>query len=410
MNLTVILGAMAMVGAIGVFWWGLTARPSQARANLFAGLPQPAAAPSKSAARSCASVGQTARRLLPNPLVDGLEVKLVQAGHPYGLDLPRLLGIKITRGRWSGGVPADPRRSAAVRLLVAAALLFFLPDYWVLSVRDKRQDAMQARAADIIDQLTICVEAGLGFDAALARVATTTEGPLTDELRHTISDIQAGVPRAQALRTLADRAQILEIRQLVTALLQAQKHGVPMAETLRIQSAEMRLKRKQRRGEGGQADRQDLPPDRRVLHAGLLHRGVRAGRRQLRQVDRARCSARRELAGGLWGLPAGASVVPAAMPGPRRCQPDRRRSQTPAPEAALGVDHLSGHARRRRLEASHATTAAASSGVFHRPRGNARPTDSVSSAEAQPVSVGPGFTALTVMPRSASASASVAVI
>ncbi len=105
---------------------------------------------------------------------------------------------------------------------------------------------MQAKAADIIDQLTICVEAGLGFDAALARVATTTEGPLTDELRHTISDIQAGVPRAQALRTLADRAQIVEIRQLVTALLQAQKHGVPMAETLRIQSAEMRLKRKQR--------------------------------------------------------------------------------------------------------------------------------------------------------------------
>ena len=113
-------------------------------------------------------------------------------------------------------------------------------------MRDKRQAAMQAKAADIIDQLTICVEAGLGFDAALARVATTTEGPLTDELRHTISDIQAGVPRAQALRTLADRAQIVEIRQLVTALLQAQKHGVPMAETLRIQSAEMRLKRKQR--------------------------------------------------------------------------------------------------------------------------------------------------------------------
>ena len=130
--------------------------------------------------------------------------------------------------------------------LVAAGLLFFLPDYWVVSTRDKRQAAMQAKAADTIDQLTICVEAGLGFDAALARVATTTEGPLTDELRHTISDIQAGVPRAQALRTLADRAQIVEIRQLVTALLQAQKHGVPMAETLRIQSAEMRVKRKQR--------------------------------------------------------------------------------------------------------------------------------------------------------------------
>jgi tight adherence protein C len=105
---------------------------------------------------------------------------------------------------------------------------------------------MQADIPDVIDQLTICVEAGLGFDAALARVARTTEGPLTDELRHTLSDIQTGVPRAQALRTLSDRAQIVEIRQLVTALLQAQKHGVAMAETLRIQSAETRLKRKQR--------------------------------------------------------------------------------------------------------------------------------------------------------------------
>ena len=181
---------------------------------------------------------------MPNPLVDGLEVKLVQAGHPYGLDLPRILGIKITMAALAAfllllvGQP--------VVALMAGGVLFFLPDYWVLTVREKRQAAMQADAADVIDQLTICVEAGLGFDAALARVVTTTEGPLTDELRHTISDIQAGVPRLQALRKLSDRAQIVEIRQFVTALLQAQKHGVPMAETLRIQSAEMRLKRKQR--------------------------------------------------------------------------------------------------------------------------------------------------------------------
>jgi tight adherence protein C len=243
MNLTLLLGAMAVVGAIGVFWWGLTARPSAARANLFAGLPQPEAAPSKSAS-ILRGLGQTTRRLLPRPLVDGLEVNLVQAGHPYGLDLARIVGIKITLA----GLTAFMFLLAGnpILALVFAGLLFFLPDYWVLSVRDKRQADMQATAADTIDQMTICVEAGLGFDAALARVATTTDGPLTEELRHTIGDIQAGVPRAQALRALADRAQIVEIRQLVTALLQAQKHGVPIADTLRTQAAEMRVKRKQR--------------------------------------------------------------------------------------------------------------------------------------------------------------------
>jgi tight adherence protein C len=243
MNLVPILGALAFVGAIGVFWWGLTARPSAARANLFAGLPEPAPEPGPVLA-FLHQLGQATRRMLPNAVVDGLEVKLVQAGHPYGLDLPRILGIKISLAVFAALLFLI--NGHVLLAVIAAAVLFFLPDYWVISVRDKRQTAIQADAADTIDQLTICVEAGLGFDAALARVAATTEGPLTDELRHTMSDIQAGVPRSQALRALADRAQIVEIRQLVTALLQAQKHGVPMAETLRIQSSEMRLKRRQR--------------------------------------------------------------------------------------------------------------------------------------------------------------------
>ena len=243
MNFTVILGSMAIIGAIGMLWWGLTARPSAARANLFAGLAQPEVPASKSAS-ILRRVGQTTRRILPRPLVDGLEVNLVQAGHPHGLDLARIIGIKVVLA----GTTALMLLLAGkpVVALIAGGLLFFLPDYWVLTKRDKRQAAMQAAVADTIDQMTICVEAGLGFDAALARVATTTEGPLTEELRHTISDIRAGVPRTQALRMLADRAQIAEVRQLVTALLQAQKHGVPIAQTLRTQSAEMRMKRKQR--------------------------------------------------------------------------------------------------------------------------------------------------------------------
>jgi tight adherence protein C len=243
MELVPVLGALAVVGAFGMLWWGVTARPSAARSNLVAGLPD-APEPSSRLVGMSREFGQTMRRMLPHALVDGLEVNLVQAGYPHGLDLARLLAIKATL---AGTAAVLLLLSGEVLLaVVLAAVLFFLPDYWVITVRDRRQAQIRADVADVIDQLTICVEAGLGFDGALARVVSTTEGPLTEELRHTTADIRAGVPRAQALRALADRTQIVEIRQLVSALMQAQKHGVSMADTLRVQSAEMRTKRAQR--------------------------------------------------------------------------------------------------------------------------------------------------------------------
>ena len=105
MNLTVILGAMALVGADRRASGGAS-RPDRRR-------PAPTSSPGcrnptpprASPTSILRQLGQTTRRLLPNPLVDGLEVKLVQAGHPYGLDLPRILGIKITLAG-AGGVPA----------------------------------------------------------------------------------------------------------------------------------------------------------------------------------------------------------------------------------------------------------------------------------------------------------------
>jgi tight adherence protein C len=243
MDVTLIAGSIAVVAAIGMLWWGLSSRPSPARDHLMAGLADdvPVAGSSGGMTRR---LGSSMRRLLPHFLVDGLEVRLVQAGHPGGLDVQRLLGIKIVLG--AIGAFVFLLYGQVWIALVAAVVLFFLPDYWVLSARDERHEAIRADSADIIDQLTICVEAGLGFDAALARVARTTEGPLTDELRRTLNDVRAGVPRAQALRALAERADVPEIRQLVSALIQAQKHGVPIAETLRIQAAELRLKRTQR--------------------------------------------------------------------------------------------------------------------------------------------------------------------
>jgi len=243
-NLVVVLGSMALIGALVALWWGLAARSSPARANLFAGHDEDVR-PSVQTGALLRRAGERSRRVLPTWLVDRLERNLVQAGHPHGLDVPRMLGVKLVLATVAGVATALLLRQPVVAVVVATSV-YFLPDYWVLTVRDQRQAAVQAKVPDTIDQLTICVEAGLGFDAALTRVAVTTEGPLTEELRRTISDVQAGVPRAQALRMLAERTQVEEVRQLVTALIQSQKHGVAMAETLRIQSAEIRLRRKQR--------------------------------------------------------------------------------------------------------------------------------------------------------------------
>jgi tight adherence protein C len=229
--------------AILCLWWGLTARPPAARANLFADLPEPEAPESKLVGLT-RGLGHGASRVIPRPLTDGLRSNLVQAGYPGGMDMGRLVGMKVMLAILFGGfltVLGHPLWGIAFALLG-----FFGPDYWILSERDKRKAIMRDAAADTIDQLTIVVEAGLGFDAALLRVATTNEGPLAAELQHTVSDMRAGVPRDMALKGLAERTQIPEIRQLVVALTQAQRHGTPLADTLRIQAAELRDKRSQR--------------------------------------------------------------------------------------------------------------------------------------------------------------------
>jgi tight adherence protein C len=238
----ILFGAAIGVAILSVTW-GITAKPPAARANLFADLPQPKAAESK-LVNLMRSLGKSALRVIPKPLTQGLNNNLVQAGHPRGLDMGRLIGMKVVLALVFGGFFVAVGQP--VWGVVFALLGFFGPDYWVASEKDKRQAMMRDAAADTIDQLTIVVEAGLGFDAALLRVASTNDGPLAAELRHTVSDMRAGVPRDMALKGLADRTRIAEIRQLVVALTQAQRHGTPLADTLRVQSAELRDKRTQR--------------------------------------------------------------------------------------------------------------------------------------------------------------------
>lgn len=97
----------------------------------------------------------------------------------------------------------------------------------------------------MLDQISVCVEAGIGFDAALHRCSLSNDNALGDELGRTMQDIRLGMPRRQALYALLDRTDVQELRLFVRALAQAEKSGIPIARVLSVQSDEVREKRRQ---------------------------------------------------------------------------------------------------------------------------------------------------------------------
>ncbi len=99
---------------------------------------------------------------------------------------------------------------------------------------------------DVIDQLTVSVEAGLGFDAAMARSSEGRSGPLADEFKRVLQDLQIGVARQDALERMVERTDVADLRQFVVSIRQSTKHGLPIARVLKIQSQELREKRRAR--------------------------------------------------------------------------------------------------------------------------------------------------------------------
>jgi tight adherence protein C len=129
---------------------------------------------------------------------------------------------------------------------VAISLLgYWLPNVVLTNAVQRRQNQIRTALADSIDLLTICVEAGLGFDAALAHVSRNTSGPLADEFYRTLQEVQLGRSRNEAMRNLADRSDVPELRAFVLAMVQADIFGVSVANVLRVQARDMRVKRRQ---------------------------------------------------------------------------------------------------------------------------------------------------------------------
>jgi tight adherence protein C len=189
-------------------------------------------------------------RLSPAGIAAKLQRRLDLAGNPGRWTPDRILAVKglgLIALAMLGALYG--LHSPALLILCAvmgSAVGFFLPDVLLYNAGLKRQAKLQLALPDALDMLTVCVEAGLGFDGALAQVARNTVGPLAAEFARVLQEMQIGKSRSQALRALADRTTVPEARAFVSSLVQANDLGIPVARVLREQSKEMRVRRRQR--------------------------------------------------------------------------------------------------------------------------------------------------------------------
>lgn len=199
------------------------------------------------------------RRLVRADTAERLRHKLDVAGNPVGWDVNRIIGLKALGLAVLGGLAflyMLARGSTLPQLVListaAGAFGFVLPNILLHNAGEKRLAAMQNALPDALDLLTISVEAGLGFDAAVARVAKNTKGPLAQEFSRLLQEMQIGVGRMEAMRAMGDRTPMKDLRSFTTAMVQADSFGIPIGRVLRVQSKEMRDKRRQRAEEKAQ--------------------------------------------------------------------------------------------------------------------------------------------------------------
>ncbi len=181
--------------------------------------------------------------------------KLDYAGHPQGLTEDEMFGLQILSGvaLLILFFPVfAPRGKMGLAMLIAAFVggLFF-PLMWLDSRAKERQREIALAVPDLLDMMTICMQAGLGFDQALYHIMERMEGPLAEEIQTFLNELSMGVPRQECFRRLRNRNSALELHVVVDALVQAQELGVPIAKTLEEQAQDMRIRRIQRAREEG---------------------------------------------------------------------------------------------------------------------------------------------------------------
>lgn len=199
-------------------------------------------------------IGEITERFTPQNAIEQTELKLELAGNPPGIDPTNFWAARFIAAIGVGGLLLLVFSMGSIAWTWGRKLLltgvfsligFYMPQLLLLSKINSRQESIRRSLPDALDLLTICVQAGLGFDAAMSRVAEKWEDALADEFSRSLREIQLGNVRRIALRNMADRIGIAEMTSFVAAIIQSEQLGVSMAKVLRIQADQMRVRRRQ---------------------------------------------------------------------------------------------------------------------------------------------------------------------
>ena len=199
------------------------------------------------------SISRFFSNFFPSKALTNLNRKLLNANGFYGLNAEQFLGLSLIMGIVLSVIIVDlmfitnrPTNKTITYGLVTFAIGLFLPYILLQQKITKRKIALQQELPDVLDLLTVSVEAGLGFDGALVKLSEKMKGQMVDEFNRMLQEIRIGVSRKDALRALAERCDVQDISLFTGALIQADQLGVSISKVLRIQSLDMREKRKQR--------------------------------------------------------------------------------------------------------------------------------------------------------------------
>jgi tight adherence protein C len=248
----VVLISLLLVSApVGYLVWSLLSvdRTSQRAVRTMLALGTDAAGPAEQ--NQSKLLERIGYRLTPAAYVRKLDRLLSLAGRPASLPLGRVLAAKPLLGLLGallGFYISSSAPTAILKLVGVFVVLlgYFIPDLLLYSKGQERQKIMQLELANTLDQMLISVEAGLGFEGAMARAGENGKGPLAEEIVRTLQDMQVGRSRRESYLALSDRTNIPELRSFVQAVVQADTYGIAISRVLRIQAKVMRVKRRQR--------------------------------------------------------------------------------------------------------------------------------------------------------------------